>query len=79
MLRFNALIRDQTDIRRTEDLAIFTQPYTKVNHLVDRGLYAENTTRNYLNELAELQVLEKREIKGRHYYIYPALVEILSY
>ncbi|MDZ7720640.1 MAG: Fic family protein [Balneolaceae bacterium] len=75
------VIRDQTDIRRPENLAeaIFTQPYTKVNHLVDRGLYAENTARNYLNELAELQVLEKREIKGRHYYINPALVEILSY
>ncbi|NBC05147.1 MAG: Fic family protein [Bacteroidetes bacterium] len=75
------VIRDQTSIRRPEKLAeaIFTQPYTKVNHLVDRGLYAENTARNYLNELAELQVLEKKEIKGRHYYINPALVEILSY
>jgi Fic family protein len=75
------VIRNQTDIRRPEDLAgaIFTQPYTKVNHLTDRGLYAENTARNYLNELADLQVLEKREIKGRHYYINPALVEILTY
>ena len=75
------VIREQTDIRRPEDLAeaIFTQPYTKVTHLTDRGLYAENTARNYLNELAELQVLEKKEIKGRHYYINPALTEILSY
>ena len=75
------VIRDQTNIRRPEELAeaIFTQPYTKVNHLVDHGLYAENTARNYLNELAELQVLEKKEIKGKHYYINPALVEILSY
>lgn len=31
------------------------------------------------NKLAELQVLGKKEIKGRHYYINPALVEILSY
>ncbi|REL24489.1 Fic family protein [Rhodohalobacter sp. SW132] len=75
------VIREQTDIRRPEDLAeaIFTQPYTKVTHLTDRGLYAENTARNYLNELVELQVLEKKEIKGRHYYINPALTEILSY
>ncbi|MFO8029653.1 MAG: hypothetical protein R6U28_07315 [Cyclonatronaceae bacterium] len=50
-----------------------------MQHLVDRGIYAENTARNYLNELAELQILEKREIRGRHYYINPALVEILSY
>lgn len=40
---------------------------------------AENTSRNYLNELADLQVLEKKMIKGKHYYINPALVEILSY
>lgn len=75
------VIRKQTSVRRPEDLteAIFTQPYTKVNHLTDRGIYAENTARNYLNELADLQVLEKKEIRGRHYYINPALVEILSY
>ncbi len=41
--------------------------------------YAENTARTYLYKLVELQILEKREIRGRHYYIKPALVEILSY
>lgn len=75
------VIREQTDIRRPEELAeaIFTQPYTKVAHLTNRGVYAENTARNYLNELADLQVLSKREIKGRHFYINPALTEILAY
>lgn len=75
------VLRSQTDVRRPEDLAeaIFTQPYIKVNHLTDKGVYAENTARNYLNELADLQILEKKEIKGKHYYINPALVEILSY
>ena len=75
------VLRNQTDVRRPEDLvgAIFTQPYIKVNHLTDRGVYAENTARNYLNELANLQILEKKEIRGKHYYINPALVEILSY
>lgn len=75
------VLREQTDVRRPGDLAeaIFTQPYIKVQHLVDRGIYAENTSRNYLNELTELQILEKRKIRGRHYYINPALVEILSY
>ncbi len=75
------VLREQTAVRRPEDLAeaIFTQPYIKVNHLTDRGVYAENTARNYLNELAELQILEKKEIRGKHYYINPALVEILSY
>ncbi|MCC5940118.1 MAG: Fic family protein [Balneolaceae bacterium] len=75
------VIREQTEVRRPDDLAgaIFTQPYIKVNHLTDRGLYAENTARNYLNELANLQILQKKEIRGKHYYINPALVEILSY
>lgn len=75
------VLREQTNVRRPENLAeaIFTQPYIKVNHLTDRGIYAENTARNYLNELAALQILEKKEIRGKHYYINPALVEILSY
>ncbi len=75
------VVREQTGIRRPGDLteAIFTQPYTKVTHLTDQGLYAENTARNYLNELADLQILEKRQIRGRHYYINSELEEILSY
>lgn len=75
------VMRKETGIRRPDQLAesIFTQPYTKVNHLTEKGIYAENTARNYLNELAELQILEKREIKGRHYYINNELKEILSY
>jgi len=75
------VIRSETEILRPEQLAeaIFTQPYIKVNHLTDRGIYAENTARNYLNKLAELQILEKREIRGRHYYINNELKEILSY
>ncbi|MDR8393703.1 Fic family protein [Aliifodinibius sp. S!AR15-10] len=59
--------------------AIFTQPFTKVSHLTDAGIYAENTARNYLNELAEMGVLEKKVIKGRHYYQNRELEGILSY
>ena len=75
------VMQNETGIRRPDQLAesIFTQPYTKVNHLTDKGIYAENTARNYLNELAEHKILEKREIKGRHYYINNELKEILSY
>ncbi len=75
------VLKEETSVRRPVDLTevIFTQPYTKVNHLTGRGIYAENTARNYLNELADKQILEKKEIRGKHYYINPALVEILSY
>ncbi len=74
-------IESETGIRRPDQLveAIFTQPYTKVNHLTDRGIYAENTARNYLNELVNLGVLEKKEISGRHYYLNLELERVLAY
>jgi len=75
------IIENETSIRRPAQLAeaIFSQPFTKVNHLTDGGIYAENTARNYLNELAELGILQKEEIKGRHYYRNHELQEILRY
>lgn len=75
------LIKKDTSIRRVEDLiqAIFTQPFTKVNHLTDQGIYAENTARDYLNKLAEMRLLEKRQINGKHYYLNTELKRILAY
>lgn len=58
--------------------AIFIQPFTKVNHLVNSGLYAEKTARNYLNDLCDMQVLEKKIIEGKHYYLNLELYRILS-
>ena len=71
---------NQTDIARPESLvnAIFTQPFTRVKHLVDGRLYAENTGRKYLDRLVELGVLEKRIISGSHYYLNMELYRILS-
>ena len=57
---------------------IFTQPMIKVKHLVDAGLYAENTARDYLNKLCVIDVLEKKEIEGHHYYLNLELYRILS-
>ncbi|MCH2450646.1 MAG: Fic family protein [Gracilimonas sp.] len=75
------VMQEKTSIRRPEQLAeaIFSQPYIKVNHLVDNGIYAENTARNYLNKLAEIKVLQKRRLQGRHYYVNLELEQILSY
>ncbi len=74
-------IESDTDIRRPDHLvdAIFFQPYTKVNHLVERGIYAENTARKYLNKLVDLQILERKGIQGRHYYLNLELERILSW
>lgn len=67
-------------IRRPDQLinAIFMQPLTKVKHLTDKGLYAENTARNYLNKLTDMRILEKKTIHGHHYYLNMELYRILG-
>ncbi|MEM6738335.1 MAG: Fic family protein, partial [Bacteroidota bacterium] len=67
-------------IKKPEQLVqmLFTQPLTKVSHLTDAKLCAENTARNYLNELCDLDILEKRTMSGHHYYLNLELYRILS-
>lgn len=73
-------IESDTNIRRSEQLVqmIFTQPFTKVKHLVDANMYAENTARDYLNKLCTMGVLEKKTIGGHFYYLNLELDRILS-
>jgi len=77
---FDYIKKDKRKFREPEDLIkiLFTQPFTKVKHLVDAGIYAENTARDYLNRLCEIHVLEKKEIEGHHYYLNTELYRILS-
>jgi len=72
--------KDKRKFRNPQSLieSLFIQPFTKVKHLVDSGMYAENTARDYLNRLCEMQVLEKKEIEGHHYYLNLELYRILS-
>jgi len=71
---------DKTKLKNPESLIefLFNQPFTKVKHLVFAGLYSENTARAYLNKLCEMDVLEKMEIEGHHYYLNKELYRILS-
>ncbi len=73
-------IRAETKIRRPDQLVkrIFVQPLTKVSHLTDEGIYAEGTARNYLNQLCDLGILEKKTISGHHYYLNLELYRILA-
>ncbi|WP_313490862.1 Fic family protein [Sphingobacterium multivorum] len=68
------------DIMRPELLveAIFTQPFTRVKHLTDQGVYAENTARKYLDQLSDIGVLEKRAVSRNVYYLNLELYRILS-
>ncbi len=72
--------KEDPKLRNPEDLiaVLFTQPLTKVKHLTDTKIYAENTARDYLNKLCDLQVLEKKEMGGHHYYLNLELYRILS-
>ena len=72
--------KDIRKFRTPDELvdSIFQQPYTKVKHLVESGIYAENTAREYLNRLCDLQVLEQKEIRGHHYYLNLELYRILE-
>lgn len=74
------LRKEDRKIRNPDILVecLFTQPFTKVKHLVDANIYAENTARNYLNRLCTLQILEKKEIQGHYYYLNIDLYRILS-
>ncbi len=67
-------------IPRAEALvnALFTQPFTRVKHLTETRLYAENTARKYLDQLAKAGVLEKAILSGNAYYKNLELFRILS-
>ena len=73
-------IQEETEIRRPDKLVdeIFKQPYTKVKHLTDQSIYAENTARDYLNQLNAMGILEKRTLSGHHYYVNLELFRILA-
>lgn len=59
--------------------AVFNRPFTKIRHLTDADIYAENTAYNYLNERVEMGILEKRKIKGRYYYKNREMEHFFSY
>ncbi len=69
-----------SDVRKVDQLiaVLFQQPFSTVKHFTSAKIYAENTARNYLNQLVEMGVLEKRTINGHHYYLNIDLYNILS-
>ncbi len=73
-------VATDTEISRPESIvnAIFSQPYTKVKHLTQQGIYAENTARKYLDKLDEMGIMEKRNIQGNNYYLNLELYRILG-
>jgi len=72
--------KEDPKLRNPEDLidVLFTQPFTKVKHLTESKIYSENTAREYLNKLCDMQVLEKKELDGHHYYLNLELYRVFS-
>lgn len=72
--------KEDPKLRNPEKLieVLFTQPFAKVKHFTETKIYAENTARVYLNKLCDMQVLEKKEMDGHHYYLNLELYRILS-
>lgn len=71
---------EEGNVIRPESLVdfLFTQPFTRVKHFVNSGLYAENTARKYLDHLTGMGILEKRRLQGNSYYLNLELYRILS-
>ena len=74
------VIEKKTNISKPDKMiqVLFTQPYSRIKHFTESGIYAENTARNYLNKLCEMGILEKKSINGHHYYLNIDLFRILS-
>jgi len=70
----------KTEITKQQQLIkmIFTQPFTRIKHLTEAKIYAENTARKNLNKLADMKILELKSIHGNHYYLNLELDRILS-
>lgn len=73
-------VRTETDIARPEALVevIFTNPFTKVRHFTEKGIFAENTARLYLKKLTDMGIVEMKSIGGNHYFVNLELHRILS-
>jgi Fic family protein len=70
----------ETAITKQDQLInmLFTHPFTRVRHLTEARLYAENTARKNLNTLVGMGILELKVIQGNHYYQNLELHRILS-
>ena len=70
----------RTTITKQDQLIkmLFMQPFTRVKHLTDAKLYAENTARKNLNTLVQMHILELKIIQGSHYYLNLELHRILA-
>jgi hypothetical protein len=57
---------------------IFTQPYCRIDNLVQKGIAKRQTASRYLRLLAEIGVLEERKIGREKPFVNPELLSLLT-
>ena len=57
---------------------VFAQPYTKIEHLVQRGIAERRTASKYLKQLEELDVLRSIRVWKQQVYINHRLMDLLK-
>jgi Fic family protein len=59
--------------------AVFAQPYTKIEHLVERGVAERRTASKYLKQLEDLDVLRSVQVWKQRLFINHRLMELLRH
>jgi len=57
---------------------VFTQPYCRIDNLVQAGIAKRQTASRYLKLLAEIGVLEERKIGREKLFVNPGLLDLLA-
>ena len=79
MLAYKNRMRSDTNIY-SQDLLnlIFSHPYTKISHVIDKLEVSRPTATRYLDILADAELMHKFKIGRENYYINTHLMECLS-
>jgi Fic family protein len=57
---------------------IFTQPYTRISNLVDAGIAKRQSASKYLKELAEIGVLNEKQLGKEKLFVHPRLFDLFK-
>lgn len=79
MLTYKNKMRSETSIYGQDLLnLIFSHPYTKISHVIDKLEVSRPTATNYLNILSDIGLMHKLKIGRESYYINDALMNCLT-
>lgn len=79
MLQYKHTIREKTPKLYSQDLLnnLFRYPYTKIEYLMQDLDISRNTAIRYLEQLQQIDLIEKKKIGRDNFYVNKALAELL--